>query len=236
LQIIVGQHISQQANDKQELEPALKALQDTAGRLPDQLSADNGYFSGDNLQALEQSGTDAYIATDKGEKSHKIPLDDSERKLVKADFEFSEADNTYLCPEGQVLTMKRENSDGSRIYQGAADVCNQCPLQTRCCQSSKGEARTINSDDKEPLRQQMNKKMETEPAKVVYSKRKTIVEPVFGQIKNNGFRGFSVRGKNKVAGEFALVCAVHNIKKIVKAVFTGLIRPEFGNLTIKPAI
>ena len=50
LQIIVAQHISQNANDKQELEPALKALQDTAGQLPDHLSADNGYFSGDNLQ------------------------------------------------------------------------------------------------------------------------------------------------------------------------------------------
>jgi transposase len=44
-QIIVGLHISQNANDKQELEPALKAVQDATGRLPDQLSADNGYFS-----------------------------------------------------------------------------------------------------------------------------------------------------------------------------------------------
>ncbi|UOA09020.1 transposase [Methylobacter sp. S3L5C] len=62
LQIIVAQHVSQNANDKQELEPALKAIQDTAGRLPEQLSADNGYFPGDNLQALEQSGIDAYLA------------------------------------------------------------------------------------------------------------------------------------------------------------------------------
>jgi transposase len=38
LQIIVAQDISQNANDKQELEPALKALQDTAGRLPDCLT------------------------------------------------------------------------------------------------------------------------------------------------------------------------------------------------------
>jgi len=29
----------------------------------------------------------------------------------------------------------------------------------------------------------------------IYGQRKTIVEPVFGQIKNSGFRGFSVRGK-----------------------------------------
>lgn len=236
LQIIVGQHISQNANDKQEIEPALKALQDTAGRLPDQLSADNGYMSGDNLQALEQSSTDAYIATDKGEKSHKTALTDSERNLVKADFEYDEADNTFTCPEGQVLTMKRQGQDGSRVYQGTAEACAECPLRSRCCQSAKGEARTLNTDDKEPLRQQMNSKMATEPAKAVYRKRKTIVEPVFGQIKNSGFRGFSVRGKDKVAGEFSLVCATHNIKKIAKAIFTGVVRPEWAHLAANPAI
>jgi transposase len=236
LQIIVAQHISQNANDKQEVEPVLQALQESTGRLPEKLSADNGYWSGGNLQALEQSSVDAYIATDKGEKTHKVPLETSERKLVKADFDYHEADNTFTCPEGQVLTMKHESQDGCRVYQGLSAVCADCPLQSRCCQSAKGEARTINSDDKEPLRQQMNSKMATEAAKVVYGKRKTIVEPVFGQIKNNGFRGFSVRGKEKVAGEFSMVCAAHNFKKIAKAIVTGLIRPAFGNFTTNPAI
>jgi len=236
LQIIVAQHISQNANDKQEVEPALQALKDTTDRLPEKMSADNGYWSGDNLQALDQSGTDAYIATDKGEKTHKIPLDSSDRKLVKADFDYHEADNTFTCPEGQVLTMKRESQDGSRVYQGSSEVCSDCPLQSRCCQSAKGEARTINTDDKEPLRQQMTSKMATESAKEIYGQRKTIVEPVFGQIKNSGFRGFSVRGKEKVAGEFSMVCAAHNFKKIAKAIVTGLIRPEFGNFATNPAI
>ena len=75
-----------------------------------------------------------------------------------------------------------------------------------------------------------------EPAKVIYGKRKTIIEPVFGQIKNSGFRGFSVRSKEKVAGEFSMVCAAHNFKKIAQAIVTGLICPEFGNFTTNPAI
>ena len=49
--------------------------------------------------------------------------------------------------------MKRESQDGSRVYQGSSEVCADCPLQSRCCQSAKGEARTITTDDKEPLRQ-----------------------------------------------------------------------------------
>lgn len=236
LQIIVGQHISFNANDKQEILPALKALQETTGRLPDKMTADNGYMSGANLEALEKSTVDAYIATDKGEKQNPIPLDESERKLTKADFTYHEVDNTFTCPGGQTLNLVRKSKEGEQVYQGSAEVCAKCPYQARCCQSKKGEARTINTDDKEPLRQQMNVKMEQQASKDIYSKRKVIVEPVFGQLKNSGFRGFSVRGKEKVAGEFSLVCATHNIKKIVKAIFTGVVRPEFSQLATNPAI
>lgn len=236
LQIIVGQHISQNANDKQEVEPALKALQETVERLPEKLSADNGYASGDNLQALDQSGTDAYIATDKGEKSHKTAWDASDRKLTKADFAYHEAENTFTCPAGQTLVMISESKEGNRVYKGSDEVCATCELKSRCCQSDKGHARTIASDDKEPLRQNMNRKMATTSARAVYKQRKVIVEPVFGQIKNSGFRGFSVRGKEKIAGEFSLVCAAHNLKKIAKAIFTGLVRPEFDNFVTYTAI
>lgn len=229
-QIIVGQHLSQNANDKQELKPALKQVKETTAELPDKLSADNGYMSGDNLEALDGSPVDVYIATDRGEKKNKIPLSESERKLVKADFDYNEEENIFICSGGQVLEMKRESGDGTCTYQGEAKACANCPYQSRCCQSKSGNARTISCDDKEPLRQQMNSKMEKDDAKAVYKERKVIVEPVFGQIKNTGFRRFSVRGKEKAAGEFSLVCAMHNIKKIAKAMIKGLVRPEHGKL------
>ena len=235
-QIIVGQHLSQNANDKQELRPALEQVEETTGNLPDKLSADNGYMSGDNLDALDGSPVDAYIATDKGEKNNKVPLSESERKLTKADFDYNEQENTFTCPGGQILEMTKSSKDGKQTYQGKAEICGNCPYKGRCCQSKNGSARTITSDDKEPLRQQMNRKMEEDSAKAIYKERKVIVEPVFGQIKNMGFRGFSVRGKEKAAGEFSLVCAVHNIKKIAKAMFKGVIRPENGKLVENHAI
>ena len=144
--------------------------------------------------------------------------------------------NSFTCPGQQVLIVVCKSKDGSQTYQGDVEVCNACCYKNRCCQSTKGEARTLKTDDKEPLRQQMNSKMETEAAKAIYKKRKQIVEPVFGQIKNTGFREFSVRGKDKVAGEFSLVCATHNIKKIAKAFLTGQIRPEFGKRTMSMVI
>ncbi len=235
-QIIVGQHLSQNVNDKQEIAPALIAIKEAAEKLPKILSADNGYMSGDNLHALEESSIDTYIATDKGEKKNKTSLEDSERKLVKADFEYDEATNTFTCPSEQILVLVKQRKKGVRTYQGDIEKCNVCTFKRRCCQSSKGMARTINTDDKEPLRQQMNNKMEAEESKAIYKKRKVIVEPVFGQIKNTGFRGFSVRGKEKVAGEFSLVCATHNIKKITKAIFKGVVRPKFIKMELNPSI
>lgn len=229
-QIIVGQHVSQNSNDAKELKPALKAIEEATDSLPDKLSADNGYMSADNLQATQDCGIDTYIATDKEEKKNKPSLADSTRKLVKSDFEYNEEDNCFDCPGGQPLTMTRGMNKGLKSYQGDIKICNECPYKSRCCQSKYGDARTIRVDEQESLRQQMNSKMEKDESKAIYKERKIIVEPVFGQIKNTGFRGFSLRGKKKVAGEFSLVCATHNIKKMIRAMFRGVIPLKFGNM------
>jgi len=41
---------------------------------------------------------------------------------------------------------------------------------------------------------------------------------VFGQIKEvRGFRRFSLRGKEKVAAEWQLICLTHNLLKLFRA-------------------
>lgn len=229
-QIIVGQHVSQKANDKQEVEPALEQVKETTGKQPDKISLDNGYYSGDNLNALNDAEIDAYVATGKGEKKNKETLEASTRKLEKPDFDYDEENDCFSCPGAQELVLVQQKKDGRRIYQGDAGICRQCVYHSRCCHSKKGAARTLSSDANEAIRQEMNRKMERESSKAIYKERKVIVEPVFGQIKNTGFRGFSLRGKEKVAGEFSLVCATHNLKKIVKKMFEGVVRPENGKL------
>ena len=227
-QVIVGQHVSQQANDAREVAPALDEMEETSGGLPEKLSLDHGYYSGKNLQELSDRKVEAYVATDRGEKLGKGGLEESDRRLVKADFRYDEEQDGFHCPGGQLLTLKTARAQGQRVYQGAAEVCVSCRYYRRCCRSKSGAARTITSDGKEPLRRAMNERMSQPESRTVYARRKTIVEPVFGQIKNTGFRGFGVRGKEKVAGEFSLVCAAHNLKKIVFAALRGEVCPEFG--------
>ena len=51
-----------------------------------------------------------------------------------------------------------------------------------------------------------------------YRLRKTLPEPVFGQIKQaRGFRQFLLRGVDNVRGEWSLICTVHNLLKLARA-------------------
>lgn len=66
-------------------------------------------------------------------------------------------------------------------------------------------------------KQRMARKLRTKKGRETYSKRKSIVEPVFGQIKRaRGFIQFSLRGLAKMRGEWAIVCLTHNLLKLFR--------------------
>ena len=69
--LVVEARVTQEVNDQGQMEPALKAL----GELPQDLGrpqamlADNGYFSGDNVEHCVDEEITPYIAVDR-EKHH----------------------------------------------------------------------------------------------------------------------------------------------------------------------
>ena len=203
-QIIVGQHLTQNENDKKEVEKALSEIEDNTGNLPDKMSLDNGYMTSGNISALAGAKVDAYIAAGKGEKD-RLP-----GKIGKSNFSYDSGKDIFICPVGVVLKLK--SSGKNRVYKAEEMVCGGCSFQKRC--SAKGN-NTIYTDDKAIILATMKEKMKKDASKEIYRKRKIIVEPVFGQIKTGGFRRFSLRELEKAAGEFSIVCMVSNFKKIV---------------------
>ena len=146
-QVIVAQAITQNAADSGQLVPLVDAIKANTGRKPREVSADVGYCSEANLEALDARRIRGYIATGRqkhpegGEKQRRGP---------------------------RVAVMRRRLKRGGRRSR--------------------------------------------------YRLRKQLPEPVFGQIKEaRGFRQFLMRGIDKVRGEWALVCTVHNILKLQKA-------------------
>ncbi len=65
------------------------------------------------------------------------------------------------------------------------------------------------------VQERMAAKVRTPAGKALYARRKVIVEPVFGQIKEaRGFRRFLLRGLAAIRGEWRLVCLTHNLLKL----------------------
>ncbi|MGB2605470.1 MAG: IS1182 family transposase [Candidatus Sulfotelmatobacter sp.] len=152
LQLIVGQAVTQQANDKKQLLPMIEAVKEQSGQKVQVAIADSGYCSEENLRRAAKKKVDLYVAT--GKQKHNQPQ--------------------QPCPRG-------------RIPKSATPV------------------------------DRMKRKLATVAGRAIYARRKTIVEPVFGQIKQaQGFRQFLLRGMEKVRGEWALVCTTHNLLKLYR--------------------
>jgi transposase len=64
-QLIVGQAVTQQANDKKQLEPMVEAIEEQAGQKPREVLADSGYGSEDNFKYLARRHIDGYVATER---------------------------------------------------------------------------------------------------------------------------------------------------------------------------
>jgi transposase len=67
-QMIVGQAVTQEVNDKQQVKPMVKVIEQQAGQKPKELLADNGYCSEGNVKYVERRKIDGYLAA--GRQKH----------------------------------------------------------------------------------------------------------------------------------------------------------------------
>lgn len=73
LQLIVGQAVTQAANDKQQLLPMIATVEEQAGQKPTQVLADSGYTSEASLQGVEEAQVDAYLAVARDQHHPNVP-------------------------------------------------------------------------------------------------------------------------------------------------------------------
>jgi len=78
-----------------------------------------------------------------------------------------------------------------------------------------GKKQAAIDPQKYPATVRMAERLASQEGQAHYRRRKAIVEPVFGWIKHAmGFRQFSLRGLDKVAGEWGLVCLALNLRRM----------------------
>jgi IS5 family transposase len=114
--------------------------------------------------------------------------------------------DTGSFSEEAVAAMEREGFDPS-IATG-----RQRHHTVPTAATAEAGSRPATSAEK-TAKEKMRAKLDTKSGRALSARRKTIVEPVFGQIKEvRGFRRFLLRGLSKLGGEWRLVCLTHNLK------------------------
>lgn len=154
-----------------------------------------------------------------------IAVDSKSQVIVAADVSNEAPDQGYLRP---MLDRVRATTgaDPSLItadagYMSGVNVehCSQRGIDPYI---APGREKALADDagrQVEPAEwQAMRAKLTSSPGDEIYRRRKTLTEPVFGQIRGaRRFGSFSMRGLEKVKAEWLLIAMVHDILKVIGA-------------------
>lgn len=209
--IVLANEVCNESTDYKQLIPQIQQTEANVGeRLKNRMWAcDSGYHESENIKFLSDAAIDGYMPDNNSRKARN-PYD-------KKNFVYDHEQDQYLCPADQPVIFVGEHLDRQknkmiRHYRGKA--CAACSRQQNCTKTRDG-IRYLKMFPHEMQRNAMAKKMATEKAQEIYKLRQQIIEPVFGDIKENkGMRGFLTRGLKTVKGEFNLICAAVNIKRL----------------------
>ena len=214
--VIVAATLSNNPADYEALTELVEQTKENTGGKPGELLGDSGFSSYENLEYLEEEEIKGYIPDQKMESIRKGTCQNPE--FHKSRFKYDVGEDCFICPMGEPLffkgLQKRKGKPDLRIYQ-----CLDCPGCERKFECTRADYRTISLDPRESLMQKMRKRLESTEGRAKYGKRKWMVEPVFGDMKQNrNYRGLLLRGKLKAMGEFLIMCIAHNLRKIARYV------------------
>lgn len=247
-QIVVHAEAFGEAQEHDLLLPMVEGTRDnfqTIGQEDDvfeqaALTADSGFHTEANIEALFEQKIDAYIADNQFRKRDPRFADadryrarhrEEQRKrngscYRPADFIFDPQSQTCICPAGKPLYRNGSHCliGGFEAvkFQGAKMHCVPCTQRDKCLRHpERTPTRQVVffKDRTKTARQtytaRMKQKIDTPEGRSQYSRRLGIVEPVFGHLASAiGLNRFSLRGRIKVNIQWKLFCIVHNLKKI----------------------
>jgi transposase len=206
-QIIIAAEIHDKATDYEALPELIEVIEENYDEKPEEVLADTGYKSVNNLEVLEEKEISPYIAV--GSKTYN-DIEPQFTEQIKATSE----KHIYTCMSGKKLQLFARRSDGRTEFKITKEFCKDCPYTAECKAFGKKTISIMKEED----RQRINRLLErsrTEKFKEVYKRRKAIVEGIFGNIKNKGIK-ILVTGVEKVNVWWKMACTAHNIEKIVK--------------------
>ena len=149
-----------EANDCTQLWAAVDRLEQRLNRKPQQLVADRGYASRENIEKMT-------AATARFSGEHAVCTTWSQ----PAEPATTERDSC-VCPEGRILTRQRQRKVGHgltyHVYEARFDDCRTCSRKPECCPNNKNHGRSVVQLEESPLVISFRRKMSSEAAQQRY--------------------------------------------------------------------
>jgi len=212
--IIIGTYTCNTSSDQLGLKPTIENTERTFGSLKGiVLCGDAGFFSAANILYTIGKGIDFYAS-----------FPESKSPYAKDKFVYNEQLDSYTCPNGYVLDLQAyrlSNDIDIRLYSNE-DACHSCPNSKDCAKAKDGVRRIERNMVDDKLRDDAKTKAQSELGKEILYQRKSVPEPVWGNIiTQDGFTQSHFRGIEKAGKEFDLHCAFQNIRKLFKVYFNS---------------
>ena len=212
--LIVAEQVTQDGNDKKQLEPMMSTAAETLGN--DELKglADTGYHSAEQLDACEQKGFEVVVAEPK-HASHQ----GRDGRFGRDDFEYDAEADVYLCPADEKLRrggLTRNKNKQYVTYRATTAQCQSCSLREQCL-LAKARYRKIQRSIHEAAVERNRERLKGNPKQA--RDRSSIVEHPFGTFKHNWqMSHFMMRSLPKCQGEFSLMALSYNFKRVLNLV------------------
>jgi len=213
-------HVSVEAAHKSDANALLPAVEDTRERnlAPTELLADSLYGGDENIETAKEMGVEV-IAPAMGTREQSI--------ITLADFQFSETDETTLCPAGYPPQKIKVGKKGGLIASFDKTVCDNCSLQSSCPVKRQKNRCTLSYDAKS-LRLARRRKQEQTPAFKEHYRYRAGVEATMSDLDRvTGLKHLRVRGMTQVRLAATLKATGLNIRRAAAFMSRGG-RPRSG--------
>lgn len=174
-------------------------------------TADGSFHYCYNAQAIVDADCQVIVATD----LNNSPVD--VQQLVPM---LGLLENTMHVTPGQVLADAGYGSDANLVHaqniEEATGRGTEFFISTRRLKHGEADGDTITgaAPDGASPKQRMAHRLKTSDGRAIYARRKTIVEPVFGQIHTRQGKHLLLRGLDQAKEEWLLIAGCHNLMKL----------------------
>ena len=192
---------------------------------------DKGYHTGSEIKMAVTSGINIMVA---------IPGIASvapDEKYNMSHFIYDEINDTYTCPQNQVLTtngspyQKSKNLHYYTVKHYKTHACPACPARALCTKNTKG--RLIERSEFAPYMEQNKRNIEAMPQ--LYKQRQSIVEHPYGTIKRQwGFYYvITKKGMKRASADVGLMFIAYNLRRLMNIIDKNAFRKFLQELVFK---